>query len=145
DGRVEPAGDDDRVVALPAAVAVAHRARAGHDVEAPHREMDRRRLADPAAGPGDERDRTVSRHRDLPLSQWWKPETCVSGGSGPGSFDRNSTVRPRSSRNSDARSWSRPLRTTTRSADRSWRFSGNVYAGTSHPCSRRTRETSNTV
>ena len=38
-----------------------------------------------------------------------------------------------------------PRRTTTRSAERSSRFFGNVYAGTCQPRSRRAFETSKTV
>ena len=38
-----------------------------------------------------------------------------------------------------------PRLTTTRSAARSVRFSGKVYAGTCHPRSRSAFETSNTV
>jgi hypothetical protein len=42
-------------------------------------------------------------------------------------------------------SWPNPWRTTTRSAARSVRFSGNVYAGTCQPRSRSALETSKTV
>ena len=41
-------------------------------------------------------------------------------------------------------SWVKPRRTTTRSAARSVRFSGNVYAGTCQPRSRSASETSKT-
>ncbi len=37
-----------------------------------------------------------------------------------------------------------PLRTTTRSTDRSVRFAGKVYAGTSQPRSRSSREAAKT-
>ena len=42
-------------------------------------------------------------------------------------------------------SWLKPRLTTTRSAARSSRFSGNVYAGTCQPRSRSAFETSKTV
>ena len=50
----------------------------------------------------------------------------------------------RSSSSRSARSWVKPLRTTMRSAAMSSRFFGNVYAGTSQPCSRSPAETSKT-
>ena len=42
-------------------------------------------------------------------------------------------------------SWVKPSFTTTRSAARSVRFAGNVYAGSSQPRSRSEFETSKTV
>ena len=57
---------------------------------------------------------------------------------------RRGSCRLRSARNRSATSWLNPRLTTTRSAARSVRFAGNVYAGTCQPRSRTAFETSKT-
>ena len=58
---------------------------------------------------------------------------------------RRGSWRSMSARSMSAMSWVKPRRTTTRSAARSVRFSGKVYAGTCQPRSRSAFETSKTV
>src|SRR4029079_10880194 len=66
------------------------------------------------------------RHAWSAQPQWWKLCGAGSGGSGASSCERYSAAPRMSSINRSARSRSKPLRTTIRSAERSWRFSGKV-------------------
>ena len=61
----------------------------------------------------------------------------ASSCTGVGCAWRCGSCRSRSATSMSARSWVKPRRTTTRSAARSVRFSGKVYAGTCQPRSRR--------
>src|SRR5262249_41145527 len=86
----------------------------------------------------------VPRMRSTLHDQWWK--LCLRARGLPALWVSSSFRMLRRSWSSrSTRSWVPPLRITMRMAGMSVRLSGNVYAGTSQPCSRRRSDTSNTV
>ena len=111
----------------------------------------------PSSSAGSGRSASASACRAAPRAGRAIPSTPASGTSvreggsgrrvvhGLGCFCEARQLRSMSATSMSAMSWVKPRRTTTRSAARSVRFSGNVYAGTCQPRSRSAFDTSKTV